>query len=222
MSTNRLLKKLRLKKKKFITSEELEEYGKALYYKYNNIIKYLISRGYLLKIVKGIYYIKSREEFISNRINLAPFDLISEGLKLKNIQKWYFGLYTALTLNGIQNDHDMELFIINNQIFKRKPSKIDRFKLKFLILQSSLLNFGIIKKKVYYSDLEKTILDFIYLWKLSKRSNVEIIKDISEYLKYISKDKLINYSRHYPESNRKIFENIIPHFKSTSFKKVAY
>ncbi|MFX0044178.1 MAG: hypothetical protein ACFE8L_14790, partial [Candidatus Hodarchaeota archaeon] len=187
----------------------LEEYGKTLYYQYKNIIEYLISRGYLVKIFEGIYYVKSREEFNSNIIKLTPLELISECLKLKSIQKWYFGLYTALTLNGIKNNHDQEIYVLNDHIFKPKPTKIKRYKLKFLQVKSNLLNFGILKDKVYYSDLEKTILDFIYLWKFNEKNNAAIIQNISNYLKYVSKEKIIRYSREYPESNRKILKELI-------------
>ncbi|MFW9899140.1 MAG: hypothetical protein ACFFDO_07760 [Candidatus Thorarchaeota archaeon] len=210
MSTNQLLKQLWVEKREFITSEELIEYSKALYFNYsNNMIKYLISRGYLLKIFKNIFYVKSRNEFQFNKIRYSPLELVLNGLKLKRVRNWYFGLYTALTLNGITNNHDQEFYVINNKIVNHKPIKIGHYTLNFLILKSRLLNFGIIKNKIQYSDLEKTILDFIYLWKINKKTDLKIIRNITKFIKNISKDKITKYSNYYPESNRKILEKLI-------------
>ncbi|MFX0132441.1 MAG: hypothetical protein ACFFDN_02220 [Candidatus Hodarchaeota archaeon] len=217
-----MLKKLWSKNKCFFTSDELEVYSKDLYFNYKQLIKYLVSRGYLIRIIEDIFYIKSSEEYKSNKIKLTPLELISKCLKLKKIQKWYFGLYTALTLNGITNNHDEEIYVISNRTVKNYLMKIGQYKHRFLTLNNRFLNFGIIENKIRYSDIEKTILDLIYLWKINKKNDAEIIQNISDYLRDASKDKIIDYSRHYPESNRKILENLIPNFKIKKFRIYSF
>ena len=206
----RVLKKIKQDDKEFVTSEELQKYSKDLYLDYRSISNYLVTRGFLLNILDDIYYVKSEEEILHNKLNYSILELVAKSLNLKNVKNWYFGLYTALNLSNIEYEHENDMFyLINDQILKEKPTKILGKNFRFLTFKNALFNFGIIKNKVNYSDHEKTILDLIYLWQYNHMNESRILIETSKLLKGISAEKIVEYSQYYPESNRNLIKKAL-------------
>ena len=58
MTLKLIVMKLEISKKKFITSNEIKRYCKELGLDYYATIKYLTRHKYLVRIFKGIFYIK--------------------------------------------------------------------------------------------------------------------------------------------------------------------
>ena len=213
----RVLKKIKQDNKEFVTSEELQTYSKDLYLDYRTISNYLVTRGFLLNILDDIYYVKSEEEILQNKLNYSILELVGKGLNLKNVKNWYFGLYTALNLINIEYEHENDMFyLINDQIVKEKPIKILGKDFRFLTFKNALFNFGIINNKVKYSDHEKTILDLIYLWQYNHMNDSRILIETSKLTKGISKEKILEYSQYYPESNRKILKKALNKLQITN------
>lgn len=70
-------------------------------------------------------------------------------------------------------------YIINDKIYRNKPILIDGRRCKFIKLKPTLLTFGIVENRSYrYSDLEKTILDFIYKFRYNNRSKQWIVMNL--------------------------------------------
>ena len=207
---HRVLKKIRQDNKEFVSTEELQDYSKDLYFDYRTISDYLLTRGYLLNILDNIYYVKTEEEILKNKLKYSILELVAKGLNVKKVKNWYFGLYTALNLNQIEYEHDNEFFyLINDQILKVKPTKILGINFRFLTFKSILFNFGIIKNKIKYSDHEKTILDLIYLWQYNHMNDSRILIETYKLIKGISEEKILEYSQYYPESNRKLLKKAL-------------
>lgn len=210
---NRVLDKIRQDNKEIITLEELKNYCKELYFNYKIISNYLISRKFLVKIFDDIFYVKTTDEINQNKIKVPVSELLGKALELKNIDKWYFGLYTALKLNDIKFVHeDKFCYLINNRILINKPFKIFGKRYRLLMFQDSLFNFGIINGKIKYSDPEKTILDLLYLWEYSQKTENRIIVELSKLLDGSSKEKLIEYSEFYPKSTASILKKALNNF----------
>lgn len=209
MTVKLLLKKLRLEGKEFLTSDILREYCKSFKLDYNSTIKYFISRGYLVRIFRGVFYVKSLDELKLGRVKYSHLDLVSRGLELKGVKNWYFGLYTALKLNNMTHEHFTIDYVINDRLFRAKPTDIAGYKFKFLKLKPALFNFGIVKNGSRYSDPEKTILDFIYVWRYNGVPEEKIIMDIFEYSKNLSKKKVENYAKKYPKTVCRIIEKVV-------------
>jgi hypothetical protein len=74
-----------------------------------------------------------------------------------------------------------------------------------------LVGFGIKEKNeiIRYSDPEKTVLDFIYIWKYNGIPDDKIILDLSEWAKRASKEKLRSYAKKYPKTVAEIVERAI-------------
>jgi len=101
MTLATIVKKLELSDTKFITREEIRGYCNKLGMDYYATIRYLTHYKHLIRILRGIFYIKSIEERKLNKTNISHLEAIKEALKIKGIKHWYFGLSTALKLNNL-------------------------------------------------------------------------------------------------------------------------
>ncbi len=209
MTIKLLLKKLYLSEKEFFTDETIKEYCKYLEMDYKNTVNYLLRKGYLLRIFRGIFYLRSLDEIKLDKRKYSHLELISKGLELKKVENWYFGLYTALKLNNMTHEHFTVDYVINDRIFRARPMEISGYKFKFHKLKPSVFRFGVIKDTVRYSNPEKTILDFIYVWRYNSVPKERIIMDLTDYTKDLSKEKIIDYAKNYSKSVRKIAEEMI-------------
>ncbi|KKN05168.1 hypothetical protein LCGC14_1090090 [marine sediment metagenome] len=209
MSYIPILKKIHFDGREFITSTEIKIYCNSLNLDYENIIRYLIRRKYFIRIFKCIFYVKFLEEIKYKTNKYSHFELISKGLELKGVRNWYFGLYTALKLNNATHEYFTIDYVISDSLYRNNPMTIYNRKFKFHKFKPSLLKFGIIKDDLKYSDLEKTILDFIYLWIYNSTPKNRILMDISDYTKNLSESKIKDYVRWYPKSVKEIIKEII-------------
>ena len=166
MTVNRILDKLWEDGNEFISLNTLKEDSKNLYYNYNNMIKYLISRGFLFSVLSDTYYVKSLDEYnsVTNEMKYSSLELVSKALKFLDVENWYFGLYTALRFHDISFDNgNADYLLFSNIITAKNKITVCGQEYKFIRLRPLLFKFGIEEKPngVKYSDLEKTVLDFM-------------------------------------------------------------
>ena len=203
-----IIEKLRSKREKILSKEEIiktiKEYGKIYKIKLNIISMwtYLRKDNYIKRILRDYYYVYSLEERYNHYCNFSEEELvflILEKMKLK----WYLGLESALKENKITWQSLNVIIIVNNHFSGIK--KFGNSKFKFIKTKEERLNFGLIKietnNKVtyYFSDLEKTYLDFLYFY---KRTDMSLKKNLDFKVR---KDKLKKYALNY---SRKIQEAI--------------
>ncbi|MBU4373973.1 MAG: hypothetical protein L6244_01295 [Candidatus Methanoperedenaceae archaeon] len=203
-----LIKKLHLGGEEFVTSETIKKYCKPLKLNHKSAIKYLLKEGYLLRIFRGIFYIRTFDEIKLGKSKYSHLELVTKGMELKGVKNWYFGLYTALKLNNLTHEHFAIDYMINDKIFRAKPIEIAGYKFRFLKLKPELFGFGIIKDTLRYSDPEKTILDFIYVWRYNGIPEEKIIMDISDYARGLSKKKMRVYAENYSKAVKEIAEKV--------------
>ena len=203
MTLRLLVKKLYLNETKFIVASELKDYCKKLNLDYYSAIGYLLSNNYLIRLLRGIFYVRSIEERKLNKVDINYMEAIAESLRLKNINNWYFGLETALKLNKLTHEYFTTDYIINDTLFRPKPIVMLGHKIRFIKLKKPLFSFGIIKNnKIYFSENEKTLLDFIYLSRYRGYRNIDIKNRISDLVKHCSKNKLMKCSKKYNKTIR--------------------
>ena len=196
MSTTLLLKKLRIENREFVTSDDVRAYCKSMKIRYEPTIRYLTKKSYLLRIFKGIFYIRSLEELKIGRSRYNHLELVAKGLELKKVSNWYFGLHTALKLNNMTHEHFSIEDVVSDVIFRAKPMKIAGYTFKFIKLSPALLGFGVVEERgIRYSDAEKTLLDFVYLWRYNGVPGEKIADDISDWTVGRSREKLMEYTR---------------------------
>ena len=207
MKASILLQKLRIDRKEFVTSAELKNYCKKGNFDYGIVVKNLERSKNLTRIFRGIFYIQPVADYYSEHEKYNHLELVAKGLELKGVTNWYYGLHTALQLNNMTYEYFVIDDILNDSIFRQNTMTIKGRKYNFRKISKKLLNFGIKNIGIVkYSDPEKTILDFIYLWKYNGKPDRRIIDDLFDWTKNISIDKLRKYSRHYPNSTKQIIE----------------
>lgn len=209
MKETMLLKKLRLDNREFVTSTELKEYCKRMKLNYKSAIGHFVSRGHLTRIFRGIFYVKSLDEVRLGKAKHNYRELVAKGLELKGVKNWYFGLYTALKLNNMTHEYFAIDYVVSDKIFRAKPTKIAGYKFKFVKFKSSLFKFGITKDGLRYSDPEKTILDFIYMWRYNGIPKKKIVADVSEWANNRSRSKIEKYVEHYPKTVQDVIGEVI-------------
>ncbi len=211
MKTDVLLRKLRMENKEFVTSNELRRYCKPLKLDYDIVIRHFVARGYLVRILRGIFYVKSLEELELSRPKYNHLELVAKGLELKGVRNWYFGLHSALKFNNMTHEHFSVEEVINDSLFRANPVNIAGHRFKFVKVSPSLLGFGLRKgdNGLRYSDPEKTVLDFMYIWRYNGVPEEKIISDISDWAKKTSKERLRKYARQYPTTVARIAKRVI-------------
>ena len=160
---------LREAKGKILTRKEFDSLATKYNFKKDTLRKVMLNKGYLITIFRGVYYLRSYEEKKFNSLKYSPYELLALGLEKKQI-KWYFGLNTALKFLNLTHEVFPVNIVINDKFNRTRPMKIAGSSFFFTKIKPSLfssLNKAKTDKKVilYYSSLEKTLLDMIYLKK---------------------------------------------------------
>lgn len=169
-------------------------------------INFMISYGYFLRILRGLYYVKTLEEFkLKKSVNV--YEILSLGMEKLRIN-WYFGLYTSLRLNGLTHEYFDTIFILNDRVFRPKEIKVGGERVKFLKLKSKLFGFGTMDEgHIKFSDVEKTLLDFIYVSRYRSVPEERIISIIEEYGKNVKAEKIKVYLKFYPKTVEMVIKN---------------
>jgi hypothetical protein len=207
-----LIEKLWIDKKEFVKADELKKYCKAMNMDYTTTVKNFTHRGHLVRIFRGIFYVRPPEGLMLGSSAYNHLELVAKGLEMKGVKNWYFGLHTALKYNNMTHEYFTIDEVISDSLFRAKPITIAGYKFKFVKISSHLLNFGINESKntkLRYSDPEKTILDFIYLATQDGVPANRIVMDVSEWAERVSKEKFKKHSKHYPKTVAAIAEEVI-------------
>ncbi|MEK6889381.1 MAG: hypothetical protein AABW80_04725 [Nanoarchaeota archaeon] len=160
---------LREAKGKILTRKDFDSLATKYKFDKDTLRRVMLNKGYLITIFRGVYYLKDYEEKKLNSSKYSPYELLALGLEKKGI-KWYFGLNTALKFLGLTHEVFPVNIVINNNFNRTKPMKIAGSSFFFVKLKPSLF-FGMKKENtgnkivLYYSNIEKTLLDMIYLKK---------------------------------------------------------
>lgn len=162
-------------------------------------INFMISYGYFIRVLRGLYYVKTLEEFTLKKA-VDVYKTLFLGLNKLNVN-WYFGLYTALRLNGLTHEFSGTIFVVNDKIYRAKEIKVAGEKVKFIKLAPRLVNFGVVNsEEKRFSDVDKTILDLVYISRYRSVPEGKIVALIDEYKKRLSLSKLKSYLEMYPEA----------------------
>jgi hypothetical protein len=209
MSFELLARKLALDKERFVSSEKIKDYCGKLGISYISAIKYLGKYNYIKRILRGFFYVPTIEERKLNTGWPSLSEAIARAMEYKKVKNWYFGLESAIKFNSITHEFFTIDYVVSDTIFRSKSITILDRKVKFVKLSKNLFGFGI-KKSGYanYSDLEKTLLDFIHLKKYKGKSDKVILDELIEWTDNVDKNKLKKYAVHYNYTVMRIAEGL--------------
>ena len=143
-------------------------------------------------VFKGYYYVLDPHEQQGSFTKYSPDEMVYAILNKLNI-RWYLGLESALERNNLIWQGVVNPVILNSELSGEK--KILGVKCKFHKMRRDKLDFGYVKKTTknritfYYSDPEKTYLDYVDLHKRipSELSTVKRNEKVKSYLTHYSK-----------------------------------
>jgi len=165
----------------------------------DKIIANLRRSNDILYVFKGYYYVLDAHEKQGSFTSYSTAEMIYVVLNKVNI-RWYLGLESALERNNLIWQGVVNPIILNSKLSGKK--KILGVTYQFHKIKKELLGFGYIRKTTknritfYYSDLEKTYLDYIYLRKripselLKAKNNVKVKSYLTHYPKFFKKKVL--------------------------------
>jgi predicted transcriptional regulator of viral defense system len=210
MKTPLIWKKLIINERRIITSEEIRKLALDLNKKDWESLDYLQKHGYIYRIFRGIFYVKSPDERERGFFQHSVYEMISKALKEKGVKQWYLGLETALKINNMTHEYFTVNFVITNSYRTTKIINILDTKFQFLKWSQKHFTFGILHKNgLKYSDKEKTILDLIYKRYRKDHITKYTISPLHEYGDLLDKIKLKNYLVNYPDRFRKNMKGIL-------------
>ncbi|MBI2675734.1 MAG: hypothetical protein HYX24_04710 [Candidatus Aenigmarchaeota archaeon] len=208
-----VIREFSLKGKKIISTHDFKNLCDKYGFDFRKTKVGLMNKGYLLTIFRGIYYLKDYNEKKTGAIKYSANELLSLGLAAKGIKNWYFGLNTALKMLNLTHEIFAVNYVLNDSFNRTRPMDILGSKFLFRKIKKGLFSFGIREAKtsntavLKYSDAEKTLLDMVYLYRLSGKPKESVVMLLSDYKGAISKRKAADYARNYPKTVKNtIFE----------------
>lgn len=210
ISTSLIWKRLQIENKKIVTTSEIEQLALELGKNKKRSVYYLLEEEYILRILRGIFYVKNFEEKQQNTLNTSIYKMIADALEKKCVKKWYFGLETALKLNNLTHEHFTINYVITDSFRTTKVITILNTRFQFLKRSKKYFHKGIIKKNgLQYSNPEKTILDLSYQRFLDAKKSNLFLSPIYEYQDKIDVMKSKDLLFMYPNSFQKKMEEVL-------------
>lgn len=189
-----------------ITREELEKLATYFSEDVDYLVNYLIQYGYIIRILRGLYYVKTPIEFSSGG-SPPIYKLLSLGMS-RITENWYFGLFTALILNGLTHETYAAVFVINDRIARPKAINVNGTPVRIIRSRRNIFEFGIIARdSLKLSNIEKTLLDFLYFSSYGTVSRELALRIWREYSEHADREKLERYLERYPISVRKVIQD---------------
>ena len=209
-ASKKIIDKLRANHEKILSKEEIIktiiDYSKVYKTKVNllSLWTYLRKDNYIKRILGDYYYVYSLDERYNKYCKFSEEELVFLVLEKMNI-KWYLGLESALKKHKTIWQALNVVIIVNNHFSGIK--ELGNAKFKFIKTKDNKFKFGLIRDKTnnsvkyFYSDLEKTYLDFLYFSSYKGKD----IKSLKKNLDFkIEKNKVIKYAEHYPNKIREV------------------
>jgi predicted transcriptional regulator of viral defense system len=200
MKTPMVWKKLIIDELKIVTAQDIQKLAQLIGKDGHRSIDYLQRHGFIFRILKGIFYIKSPEERERNFFQYSIYEIIAMAMKVKGVRNWYFGLETAFKFNDMTHEYFSVNYAITDSYRTTKVIEIIGMKFQFIKWSKNHFGFGIIKKDgLRYSDKEKTVLDLAYKRFLKEKNSDSLAAILKEYEQTLYKEKLNDYVKHYPK-----------------------
>lgn len=207
MKSTLIWDRLNLEGREIAISEELRRSAHALGKDPDNVIDHLVRYRYIEPLFRGIYYVRNPTERRFGSERYSHLDLMSLALARKGVDRWYFGLETALKLNALTHEYFPTETVITDRLYRPKGISLSGRRFVILKWKPGLLSFGITTKgPVRFSDAEKTVLDLAYRARWRGAPDTEIMAIVDEYKSDLDTKRLNAYLRRYPHSLREVLK----------------
>ncbi len=203
-------KKLLLEGKNIATRDEIFEIARKIRKDEKRSLNYLLEEGYIVRILRGFFYIRSMEERYRKTQDLSTYQLVARALERKGIKNWYFALETALKLNLMTHEYFLRNYVVTDSYRTTKVIQVLGQDFLFIKRGEKQFDHGLVNKDgIWYSDRIKTILDLAYRSYLKNGELNEIKEIFQEYQRFIQKDQVKSYLKDFPRRFEETVEKIL-------------
>ena len=201
MRASLIWKRLLIQDKRIVTSGEIKELANQLGKNEERSLHYLQEEGYIARILRGFFIVKSIEERERGTYDSSIYEMVALALEDKGVKRWYFGLETALKINNMTHEYFTIDYVLTDSYRTTKVIRILDSKFQFFKRRERYFQDGIIARNgIKYSDPEKTVLDLAYQGYLASRDPGLFLSPIKEYKENIEFEKAHKYLSMYPPS----------------------
>ena len=210
MEASLVWKKLLIEGKKITTTKEITALASEIDRDEKRSLYYLQEEGYIIRILRGIFYVRSIEERDRGGQDCSIYEMVAMALKVKGVNNWYLALETALKRNLMTHEYYYIDYVITDSYRTTKVISIAGQNFRFIKRGSKHFKEGIVRqKKIRYSDKEKTVLDIAYRDYLKSREPNQYLGSVREYLDRIDRNRARKYILIYPQEFRENVEELI-------------
>jgi predicted transcriptional regulator of viral defense system len=205
MSASLVWKRLNLEGVRVTDSRRIEMMAAGLGRDPVRTIRYLQEHGYIVRLLRGIFYVKTPDERMLKTLQASKYDLIRMAMKEKGVRHWHLGLNTATAIHGMTHEYFSTDFVITDSFRTTKTIKINGSKFRFVRRGKALQGFGVERLKgVPVSDKEKTVLDLVHSRIIAGAADTGASEPIAEFEDCIDARKVREYAQHYPSRVREV------------------
>jgi len=156
-------RRLLVEGRQYVTEGELRPLCAEMGRGYDSVVHYLQVHGYIVRVFRGVFYVKSADERERGYVRPDIHTLIARALELRGVGRWYFALETALKLNGMTHEYYTLGTVVTGSYRTTKAIGIAGFRFRFLKWRRRMLGSGVVARKgLRFSDPEKTVLDLVF------------------------------------------------------------
>ena len=209
--TTTIWQKLLIEGSKFVTSATFEDMAEKFGKNRERSLRYLQEHGYVLRVLRGIFYVMSPEEMEGGYCKYSIYEMVSEALRIKGVKNWYFGLETALKMNRMTHEFFTVDYVITDSFRTTKTIGIldSRFAFTRWKIGSGPAPWKV--KRItdhgcalFHSDKERTVLDLSYRNYLRKEDLERTIAPIIEFDEQIDRERIRGYLTSFPPKFREM------------------
>ena len=190
-----------------LTSRDIVEMADKVGIRPENAARHLRREGYLVPLFRGFYYVRTPEEVRLHTARHGPLELFALAARAKKIGEWYFGLDTALRLNGLTHEDRREETVVSRSFLRVHGISLGARRFVIHKWGPDLFGFGLERRGNFrFSNREKTVLDLAYAdyWKARRGRSPR--EGWREYLPSVDSTTLHRYLPHYPKEIRRMVE----------------
>lgn len=207
MKTSLIWDRFLVEDRRMVTSKEIGEMAREISKDPDQVIDYLQSNDYIVRVLRGIFYVKSHEERGRGVLERSLYEIVAMALEVKGVRRWYFGLETALKLNLMTHEYFVVDHVLTDSYRTTKTIRIMGTAFRFIRRGERHFRQGIVRKGILrYSDPERTVLDLAYREYLRSKESSMVKSPVEEYTDTIDAGRLRVLLDDYPPGFRKRLE----------------
>jgi predicted transcriptional regulator of viral defense system len=199
MKTSIIWERFLVEDRRMVTSREIGELAEEMSKDPDQVIDYLQSNDYIARVLRGIFYVKSREERGRGVLDRSLYEIVAMALEMKGIRRWYFGLETALKLNLMTHEFFVVDYVLTDSYRTTKTIRIMGTAFRFIKRGERHFRKGIVRRGLLrYSDPERTVLDLAYREYLRSKEPSLFMSPVVEHREVIDVDRMRELLEDYP------------------------